>query len=264
MPKPRIVLVHWKPEEAAARAAALRRAGYRVEVPDLAGGADLAALGRKPPAAIVIDLDRVPSRGRDAGAFLRQRRATRRIPLLFAGGAADKVARTREVLPDAVYAAWEGVAEALGRALDQPAAAPASPGVLAGYSGTPLPRKLGIKAGCAVALLGAPEGFEEELGELPEGVRFRRQARGPADVILLFAPSQAHLRRRFPSAARTLAAGGRLWICWPKQASGVATDLTGTRVRSFGLDAGFVDFKIAAIDATWSGLAFARRKSPAS
>ncbi len=129
-----------------------------------------------------------------------------------------------------------------------------------GYSGTPLPKKLGIKAGSAVALLGAPADFESTLGGVPEGVRFKKQARGKADVILLFARSRTELRRRFPSAANAVAETGRLWMCWPKKASGVATDLTQDAVRGQGLDNGFVDYKIAAIDATWSGLCFARRK----
>lgn len=132
--------------------------------------------------------------------------------------------------------------------------------VMAGYSGTPLVKKLGVKAGKTVALLGAPDGFDATLGPLPGGVRVKRQARGPADLILLFAASRADMERRFPAAERSLAEGGGMWIAWPKKASGVATDLTGAVVRSFGLGHGMVDYKICAIDATWSGLLFARRK----
>ena len=131
---------------------------------------------------------------------------------------------------------------------------------LAGYSGTPLPRKLGIKPDTVVALLGAPEGFEAVLQPLPEDVRFKHSARGAANLILLFVKSRAEMQRRFPAAARCLADGGGLWIAWPKKASGVATDLTQATVRSFGLGAAFVDYKICAIDETWSGLLFARRK----
>lgn len=130
----------------------------------------------------------------------------------------------------------------------------------AGYSGTPLPRKLGIKSGETVALLGAPDDFDDTLGELPDGVRVKRQARGRADRVLVFARSRAELARRFPAAERALVERGGLWLCWPKKASGVATDLAEPDVRSFGLAAGFVDYKICAVDATWSGLLFARRK----
>ena len=131
-----------------------------------------------------------------------------------------------------------------------------------GYSGTPLPRKLGIRAGSVVALLDAPAGFARGLGVVPENVRFREDARGPADLVLLFAHSRADLRRRFPAAARALADRGGLWIAWPKQASGVPSDLSETIVRAVGLQGGFVDYRVCAIDGTWSGLKFARRRAP--
>jgi len=92
---------------------------------------------------------------------------------------------------------------------------------MAGYSGTPLPKKLGIKSGETVTLLGAPDDFDATLGELPDDVRVRRQARGTADRVLLFARSLAELRRRFAAAERLLGERGALWICWPKKASGV-------------------------------------------
>ncbi|TNF71135.1 MAG: DUF3052 family protein [Acidobacteria bacterium] len=132
---------------------------------------------------------------------------------------------------------------------------------MAGYSGTPLPKKLGIKGRSVVALLGAPDDFEETLGALPEKVRLRHRASGQSDLVLLFTKRQKELERRFPVAVRTMAEGGSLWIAWPKQASGVATDLTQNKVRAYGLANGLVDFKICAIDETWSGLRFARRKS---
>lgn len=257
---PRIVLIHRHAGEAEKRAAALRRAGYEVACPRIEGGAELRPLADDPPDAFVIDLARLPSHGRDVGVFLRQRRASRNVPLVFAGGEPAKVSQARRVLPDAVYSSWEEVEGALARALASPPSDPVVPGAMTAYSGTPLPKKLGIKAGKAVALLGAPEGFEAALGDLPESVRIRRRAQGAADLVLLFAPSRAHLRRRFPGASRMLAEGGRLWIAWPKKASGLQSDLGEREVRAFGLKRGFVDFKIAAIDGTWSGLAFARRK----
>lgn len=139
----------------------------------------------------------------------------------------------------------------------KPRAAPAP----AGYSGTPLPKKLGIKPGSLVALLGAPTGFATRtLGPLPEGATLRTDARAAFQVGLLFASSKAELARRFPAAQKAMGEPCALWLVWPKQASGVPTDLDGNRVREFGLMAGLVDYKVAAIDATWSGLCFARRK----
>jgi hypothetical protein len=131
----------------------------------------------------------------------------------------------------------------------------------AGYSGTPLPKKLGIKPGSVVALLGAPRGFAKRtLGPLPEGAVLREDTRAPFNVGLLFVGSKADLARRFPPAMKAMGEPCAFWLCWPKQASGVATDLDGNQVREFGLMSGLVDYKVAAVDATWSGLCFARRR----
>ncbi len=130
---------------------------------------------------------------------------------------------------------------------------------MAGYSGTPLPQKLGIRAGARLALLGAPEGFEVTLGALPEGVRVRTTARGPFDVVVAFTTRRADLERRFEALARTLDPAGGLWIAWPKRASGVPTDLDENTIRDIGLAAGLVDNKVCAVDETWSGLRFVVR-----
>ena len=127
----------------------------------------------------------------------------------------------------------------------------------AGYSGTPLPRKLGIVPGSRVLLVGAPPEFG--LGQLPDVDVHRRAGRSPYDVVLLFAPDRATLVRRFAPARDRLTVAGGLWACWPKRASGVATDLTDNVVRAHGLATGLVDVKVAAIDATWSGMKFVVR-----
>jgi hypothetical protein len=127
--------------------------------------------------------------------------------------------------------------------------------VSAGYSGTPLPRKLGIKPGNRVLLLGAPKGFEDgTLGELPEGVRVARRASGRADVIVSFHDRRADLAKRMPKLRELMEPAARLWIAWPKRASKVATDLTEDVVRELALANRLVDNKVAAVDATWSGL----------
>jgi hypothetical protein len=133
--------------------------------------------------------------------------------------------------------------------------------VTSGYSGTPLPKKLGIKEGHAVAFVGSPQGFRSTLGELPAGVRVKAQARGPLDVIVLFSTRRSDLERRFSRLARALDPAGGLWIAWPKKSSGVATDLTFESVQAIGLDEGLVDNKVAANDETWSGLRFVLRKA---
>lgn len=129
------------------------------------------------------------------------------------------------------------------------------------YSGTPLPGKLGIQAGARVAVVSAPDGFDAVLGPLPAGVRVRSGARGRCDVVLFFVTRRAELARRFPSFVRALEPDGGLWVAWPKQTSGVATDLVFDEVQAVGLDAGLVDNKVCAIDATWSGLRFVRRRA---
>jgi hypothetical protein len=125
----------------------------------------------------------------------------------------------------------------------------------AGYSGTPLARKLGIKAGARLALIGAPEGFDATLGDIPDDVVVRRRlGREPFDVIVAFFPERSTLERRLSALAAALDPAGGLWIAWPKRASGVRTDLTDTVVRGLGVAAGLVDNKVCAIDPVWSGL----------
>jgi hypothetical protein len=132
----------------------------------------------------------------------------------------------------------------------------------AGYSGTPLPRKLGIKQGHRVALLGAPDGFEADtLGELPDGVGVVRRAGGEADVIVSFHTSRAELERRLPALRAMMEPAAGLWIAWPKRASKVPTDMTEDVVREIALPTGLVDNKVCAIDATWSGLRLVIRLS---
>jgi hypothetical protein len=132
----------------------------------------------------------------------------------------------------------------------------------AGYSGTPLPRKLGIKPGHRVALLGAPDGFEADtLGELPDGISVVRRARGEADVIVSFHTSRAELERRLPALRAMMEPAAGLWIAWPKRASKVPTDMTEDVVREIALPTGLVDNKVCAIDETWSGLRLVIRLS---
>jgi hypothetical protein len=132
---------------------------------------------------------------------------------------------------------------------------------VAGYSGTPLPKKLGIKPDCRLALVNAPDDFAQALGELPPGVTPRAMGRGTYDVIVLFAASARELARALPAALPRLDPSGGLWVAWPKKSSGIRTDLTDNEVRGRGLATGLVDNKVCAIDDTWSGLRFVVRVS---
>ena len=129
----------------------------------------------------------------------------------------------------------------------------------AGYSGTPLVKKLGVKAGARVTLVDAPVDFLHALGTLPDNVSLVPLTDAPIDVVLFFSASQAELASRFAGLAGVLKDNGALWVAWPKRASGVPTDLSEGVVRSIGLGQGLVDNKVCAIDNTWSGLRFVYR-----
>ena len=260
----RILIVHWNAAEAAARAERLRAEGFETSCfTDQRDGAGFRALRENPPDAVVIDLARVPSHGQAVGIALREQKATRMVPLVFIEADPEKTARVRGLLPDAVFTTWPRIGAALRRALrgaagpkDTP---PVVPGTFAGYSGTPLPKKLRIREGSVVALLHAPEGFEAKLTPLPEGARVERRM-GNADVILAFVKSAAALGRELPALAGQMQAGRTLWLIWPKKTSPLAGDLGQPKVREMGLEIGLVDYKVCAVDETWSGLAFAVRR----
>jgi len=135
--------------------------------------------------------------------------------------------------------------------------------VPAGYSGTPLVKKLGIKPGSTVALIGAPRGFRKELVGMPPGVRVQTSMSGATSPALAiwFVSSRAELAREIAGMSRAM--GDGLWIAWPKKSSGVVTDLTETPVRDAGLAHRLVDYKVCAINDVWSGLKFARSKKTA-
>jgi Protein of unknown function (DUF3052) len=128
------------------------------------------------------------------------------------------------------------------------------------YASTPLPKKLGINPDTRLAIVGAPDDFDETLGELPERVELRPRARGPLDVIIFFTTSAGELARRFDALVRALDPAGALWVAWPKKSSGVKTDLTEDRIREVALPKGLVDNKVCAIDETWSGLRLVIRR----
>jgi len=127
------------------------------------------------------------------------------------------------------------------------------------YSGTPLPRKLGIRDGSRVYVAGAPDGFASRLAPLPGGVELAPRASRPLDVILLFVTRTAVLEKRFGALARALDPAGRLWIAWPKKAARLDTDLDFTTVQRIGLDAGLVDNKSGSITEAFQGLQFVYR-----
>jgi CheY-like chemotaxis protein len=254
----RIRLIHWKAEEGEKRAEYLRSLGYTVEFESFSPQT-MKYLREDPPDAIVIDLTRLPSQGRDLGLNLRKQKSTRNSILIFAAGDPTKVKKIREILSDATFATWKAIKFAIDDAFTNPPVSPIVPdSVFAAYSGTPLPKKLGIKSDALVALIDPPDQVEEILGQLPDGVSLVTGGQ-PADVHLWFVCSIAELKSNFEGTG-VLAASGPLWIIWPKKTSKLASDLTQNVVRQTGLDRGLVDYKICSLDKDWSGLCFTQRK----
>lgn len=131
---------------------------------------------------------------------------------------------------------------------------------MAGYSGTPLARKLGIAAGMAVMPVGAPDDYEDLLAPLPDGVAFVRTISSSVGVVHLFTTRRADLEKRLAAWRHRIAPNATVWISWPKKASKVATDITEDVIREVCLPLGYVDVKVCAIDDTWSGLKLVIRK----
>jgi hypothetical protein len=132
---------------------------------------------------------------------------------------------------------------------------------MAGYSGTPLATKLGIKSGMVVGVFDAPDDIDaESMDGLPEDVALRTQARGKLDLIVSFHTRRSQLEARLPVLLRAMEVDGGLWFCWPKKAAGVPTDITEDTLREVVLPLGLVDNKVCAVDETWSGLRVVWRK----
>ena len=254
----RVRLIHWNTAEAREKADHLRSAGYAVEYDKFTP--NMLREREDPPNVVVIDLSRLPSQGRDVAMAQRSYKSTRTIPLVFVDGEPEKVERIKAQIPDAHYANWDQIIERLEDVIKHPPEEPPQArSRLEGYAGTLLPEKLGIKPGYTVSLVGAPPGFRQTLGELPEKVVLRDGVRDQSNLTLWFAKSRRELEERLQHM-RAFSKNAGLWILWPKQTSKLQTDLGQPVVREAGLAAGMVDFKICSIDKTWSGLRFSLKE----
>ena len=256
---PRVQLFHWDASVAKERAGQLRGAGHVVILRPF-DKETLRHLRDKQPDAVVIDLSRLPSHGRDIAIAIRMYKGTRHVPLIFMDGELEKVAYIKKILPDAVYSSWRQWRSAVKQAITEAPPHPVVPhSGMAAYSHTPLQKKLGIKDNSIVGLVAAPSDFESTLGKLPQGTSLRRRVRTRCDLVIWFTKSRKSLTDRIERIAELTGKGG-LWIVWPKKASGVSTDLTQAVVRKIGLASGLVDYKVCAVDSTWTGLRFTKRK----
>ncbi|CAN5409959.1 hypothetical protein BH09PLA1_BH09PLA1_01690 [soil metagenome] len=262
MAKTTVRLIHWNDEEAAARLKELRAAGATPDYKTLLNQhKQMRLVLTDPPEVYVIDLSRMFSHGREIGMALRQRVSTRRIPLIFVDGDPEKRAGLKSVMPDATYTTWPKIKSAIATAMKpSKKSLVVPPPSMSGYSGTPLPQKLGIKPCFTVALHEPPERFDKTLGPLPDGAKLKTGSSVARDLTIWFVRSNRDLRKSMPRIVR-FAHHGPVWIASPKKASGIITDVTQNDIRNHALASGLVDYKVCAIDATWSGLLFCLRKT---
>ena len=251
-------LVHWNEDEGLERQQQLEAFGFDAAFDFGDGVFAMRQIRASLPDAVVIDLSRMPSHGREVAQVLRSAKGTRHVPIVFVDGEPEKVARTKQLFPDAGYATWGRIKSALTRAIANPPVHPVVPDHNAASS-KPTVAKLGIKPGFKVALLGAPKGVADTLKPWPAKVTLTARPEADADLFLCFARTLRELHAQLLSV-EPIARRQTLWLSWPKKASTIQSDLDGNTVRETGLDAGWVDFKVCSIDATWSALAFKRRK----
>ena len=254
---PTIRLIHWNGPEGRERKLRLASLGHHVEFDEVDGPGLSKVLTRTLPDAYVIDLSRLPSGGRTIAMWLRTNKSTRHIPIVFVDGDPEKVKKVRELLPDATYTSWPRLKTAIPKALAAPAKNPVVP-PSAIYTGRTVADKLGIKSGMRVCIVSAPERFVTSL-RAPDDVTFTARPTNECDLFVAFAKSQRDVFGYLTTFDKFVTRQ-TVWIAWPKKASRVRTDVDGNFVRESGLASGWVDFKICAIDDTWSGLAFKRRK----
>jgi hypothetical protein len=251
-------LIHWNGPEGRERKLRLASLGHHVEFDDADGGGLMKVLRRSRPEVYVIDLTRLPSGGRQVGMWLRSTKATRHIPIVFVDGDPEKVKAIKALLPDATYTTWSRLKTAIPTAIARPAANPVVP-PSAIYTGRAAVDKLGIKPRMRVCLVNAPNGFADALTPRPEGVVYTARVKADCDLFIAFVRSRRELFVQFDSLAPAITRQ-TVWLVWPKKASKLKTDLDGNFVRESGLAGGWVDFKVCALDDTWSGLAFKRRR----
>jgi hypothetical protein len=255
---PRVRIVHWRKGEESQLVEVCRECGFEVEHEELAFPLLVKALRATPPDAVVIDLARLPSHGRDTAFALRRSKQTRHIPLVFVDGEPQKVEVIRRQLPDATFASGKQLCSRLRTACAKPVADPVvPPDPLAQYSSRPVAQKLGIREGASVGIIDPPRDYATAIGELPENVELLEDPDAVHSITLWFIQDprvyQAGLRRMRAIAGRT-----KLWIIWRK---GLTNGLNQNLVRAAANEAGLVDYKICAVGDHWSGMAFAPRKS---
>jgi len=251
----RVRFLHWNADEAAATLASLRKARFQVEYAEAVDAVMMRQWRADPPQAFIIDLSRMPSRGREIAIALRQSPKTRHVPIIFCDGALEKVKLIRDVLPDATYCVSADLIKTLRNV--KPLHEPAKPlDMMNRYSSRTTAQKLGIREQSSIAAMNPPRNLQSMLGELPQGAEFCEEA---GAVTLCFVHSVDELRADI-SRVRSLAAATKLWILWRKKSAPGHDGVTEPLVRETGLELGLVDYKICSVDNTWSAILFAKKR----
>jgi hypothetical protein len=254
-----IRFISWH-EDIKTKVAALKQPGVRINAePQIRLSGIVGELARLNPAVLVLDLDKLPSSSREIALAMRSTKSARHIPILFAGGAAEKTVRIRTEHPDGTFVSWSEARQALAALLQQP---PPIPAVIPprDFSATSLPKKLGIRADMEIALIAAPDAFEELLGDLPENTSLATRLTPKTGLALCFIRSLKDLAATLDLLTLRLPKQTAVWIVHPKRAGRYHVDFNQNHVRDHSLAVGLVDYKVCSIDNDWSALKFAWRK----
>ena len=220
----------------------------------------LRAIRLSPPDAVVIDLSRLPSHGREMAIALRGSKQTRQIPILFLDGAPEKVALVKQNLPDAVYAGSARLVSALRKCIAERPENPVVPQqMMDRYAGRTTAQKLGIAPQSRVAVIDAPRDYARVLGMLPEEVECDEESWHGCAVTVWFVEHPDTFLAALPGMRRA-AAVSKLWVAWPKKAARKDSLLNESTIREMAIESGLVDYKICSVNETWSGLCFALKK----
>jgi hypothetical protein len=256
--RPVIRLVSWS-EDASKHAKELEPGGFRVDASPFDSKRLIGRIAEMAPAAVVIDLDRKPSHGKAVGVVLTRAKSTRGIPLVFAGAPEEKAAHIQGDLPGAIFTSWAKALAAIKRAIANPPVVARPKSYMEQWAGRTLAKKLDLKAGMSVALIGAPDGFLELLGDPPEGIEFREEISRGAKMLIWFVRSAAELEE-FGFISARLMKGVALWVMHPKVSGKLRADFNQLDVRRAAKDVGMIDYKVCSVDEDWSGLKMGRKK----
>lgn len=255
----RLCLIVWNEKERQERISNLSLEGNEVLGGIIAGPQFTKTLETAKPDAVVIDLSRLPSQGRDLAVMIRARAGTRQIPIVFVEGAEEKVAAIRGLLPDAEFTTWAELTPALTRVVDSNEKVFLSQSsVFAAYSQKPLAAKLGIKPGHRVCLIGETDDLLGDPKNLPAMVEISNDILDDADLYLLCLRSKTELSSKL-ALITTMVKKSPTWVGWPKKTANIKSDLNQSIVREQCMAVGMVDYKICSINETWSALLFTWR-----